>query len=165
VENTLEIRRSEAKLAEEIIEEEIYAFAGWLGSLEVTPTIAALRSRADAIVKHVLAENTGKWDGLSPRDSERVEAIARTIANRLMHTPTRRIKELGGDHRHARLQLLRELFDLEQTAEDEVARDRESLASVSVLRPASSGSLGKRFSRNDSHASADADGTRTLTNS
>ncbi len=113
IERTRLVRRAEALQAEQIIEEEIQAFAGWLGSLEVAPTIVDLRVHANTIVKHVLAENSGKWDLLSPQDSERIEAIAHAVANRLMHTPTKRLKQLGTDHRHARLQLLRELFELD----------------------------------------------------
>jgi glutamyl-tRNA reductase len=39
--------RSEARKAEGIVEEEIQHFATWLGSLEVLPTLAALRAQRD----------------------------------------------------------------------------------------------------------------------
>ena len=68
---------AEAARAEAIVEEEIADFAGWLGSLEVMPTIAALRRHADAIVAGVLEENEARWEALSERDRERVEAVAR----------------------------------------------------------------------------------------
>jgi glutamyl-tRNA reductase len=110
------VRRAEARRAEGLVEEEIQAFAGWLGSLEVLPTIAALRARGDAIVDQVLADNAGRWEGASPRDLERVEALARAVANRLLHEPTVRAKALDGEHRHARLHVLRELFGLEDDA-------------------------------------------------
>ena len=41
------VRQAEARKAEGIIEEEIQQFAAWLGSLEVLPTLAALRAHAD----------------------------------------------------------------------------------------------------------------------
>jgi glutamyl-tRNA reductase len=46
--------------------------------------------------------------------------------NRLLHEPTRRVRELGSEHRHARLALLRELFGLEEAepAADEAAEVR-----------------------------------------
>ncbi len=56
------VRQAEARKAEGIIEEEIKHFAAWLGSLEVLPTIAALRAHATAIAEQVVAENAGKWD-------------------------------------------------------------------------------------------------------
>jgi glutamyl-tRNA reductase len=133
VRSHLTVRRAEARLAEGIVEEEIQAFAGWLGSLEVTPTLRALRSRADEVVDGLLAENEGRWETLSERDRERVEKLARTAMNRLLHEPTVRLKAADADQRHARLQLLRELFGLEEPgdAADEPARTAE----VRTLRP------------------------------
>ena len=109
------VRRAESRKAEGIVEEEIQAFAGWLGQLEVLPTIAALRSHADAIVQLVVAENATRWESASQRDRERVEAIARTVAQRLLHEPTVRMKA-GGEHRHARMHVVRDLFGLEEAA-------------------------------------------------
>ena len=66
------------------------------------PTIAALRSRAEGIVEAVLAENAGRWESASPRDLARVEALTRSVMNRLLHEPT---VHLEADSGHARLQL------------------------------------------------------------
>ncbi len=107
------VRRAEARKAEGIVEEEIQGFAGWLGQLEAMPTIAALRARGDAIVDQVLADNAGRWESASERDRERVAAIARTVAKRLLHEPTLRVRAADEDHRHQRVQLVRELFGLE----------------------------------------------------
>jgi glutamyl-tRNA reductase len=110
------IRHGEAARAEVIVEQEIATFAGWLGSLEVMPTIAALRTHADAIVTAVLAENAGRWDELSERDRARVEAVAKAVANRLLHEPTLQVKQATGGMRHARMHVLRELFGLDESA-------------------------------------------------
>jgi glutamyl-tRNA reductase len=107
------VRQAEARKAEGIIEEEIQHFAAWLGSLEVLPTLAALRAHATDIAEQVVAENAGKWDSLSERDGERVDAIARAVVNRLLHGPTARLKELQDDRVHARMALIRDLFGLE----------------------------------------------------
>jgi glutamyl-tRNA reductase len=121
----LRVRRAEAARAAVIVEEEIQSFAGWLGTLEVMPTLTALRERGDAVVERLLAENAGRWEGLSERDAARVEALARAVVKRLLHEPTQRVKELDGDQRHARLQLLRELFGLEDPAHAEPAEGAE----------------------------------------
>jgi glutamyl-tRNA reductase len=107
------VRQAEARKAEGIIEQEIQHFASWLGSLEVLPTLAALRARAAEIAEQVVQENRGKWESASPRDRERIDAIAQAIVNRLLHEPTLRMKELRDDRVHARMQLVRELFALE----------------------------------------------------
>jgi glutamyl-tRNA reductase len=144
VKSHLTVRRAEARRGEGIVEEEIQAFAGWLGSLEVTPTLRALRARADAVVDRLLAENEGRWETMSARDRERVERLARAAVARLLHEPTARVKALDADQRHARLQLLRDLFGLEEEAAGEqrgeppgraAAGDAGRTAEVRTLRP------------------------------
>ncbi len=106
------VRQAEARKAEGIIEEEIQHFAAWLGSLEVLPTVAALRAHALEIADQVVHENAGKWESASARDLERIDAVARAIVNRLLHDPTVRMKELRDDRVHARMALVRDLFGL-----------------------------------------------------
>jgi len=138
VERNRGVRAAEARSAEAVIEEEIQRFAEWLGSLEVLPTIVALRAHADAIVDGVLEENERRWESLSERDRDRMEALARTVANRLMHEPTLQLKRRArppGDRVHARIGLLRELFGLEDLAEPAEAREDDTAgADVHELR-------------------------------
>jgi glutamyl-tRNA reductase len=133
------VRQAEARKAEGIVEQEIQHFAAWLGSLEVLPTLTALRIHAAEIAEQVVAENAGKWERLSPRDRERVDAIAQAIVNRLLHHPTARLRELRDDRVHARMALIRDLFGLEvETSADarpSEASDTEPLAEVRELRP------------------------------
>src|SRR3954464_5615729 len=111
VARNLEVRSEEALLAEQVVEDEIQRFAKWLGQLDVVPTVAALRRHSEDIVDGVLAENANRWEALSDKDRERVEALARAVAQRLLHEPTVRMKAAGG---HGRLQLIRELFGLDE---------------------------------------------------
>jgi glutamyl-tRNA reductase len=132
------VRQGEASHAEGIVEEEIQRFAEWLGSLEVLPTLGALRERGRAIAEQVVRENAGRWESASERDRERVEAIAQAVVNRLLHEPTLRMKQLSDDDRvHLRTQVVRELFGLEEIV-DEV--DEQPLADVRPLRPRRNGS-------------------------
>ena len=131
VARTHRARKMEARRAEGIVEEEIQTFAGWLGTLEVLPTIAALRGQADRLVEELLEENAQRWESLSDRDRERVEAMLRAAVKRLLHEPTERLRALGEDRRHARLQLTRELFGLEDAAEAE----EQPAAEVRQIRP------------------------------
>ena len=130
------VRQAEARKAEGIIEEEIGQFASWLGSLEVLPTVAALRTYATELAEQVVRDNAGKWESASPKDLERVEAVARAIVNRLLHEPTARMKELRDDRVHARMALVRELFGLESDVEggDRAETEPEELAEVRELR-------------------------------
>ena len=55
-----------------------------------------------------------RWESASPRDLARVEAIARAVMQRLLHEPTIRLKALQESGGHARQQVVRELFGLEE---------------------------------------------------
>jgi glutamyl-tRNA reductase len=131
------VRQAEARKAEGIIEEEIQQFAVWLGSLEVLPTLAALRAHATSIAEELLRDNAGKWESASPRDLERIDALARAVVNRLLHDPTVRMKELRDDRVHARMALVRDLFGLEEQgafdADDAPAEPDEQLAEIRAL--------------------------------
>jgi glutamyl-tRNA reductase len=119
VARNLDTRAGEIPRAQEIVEEEIHRFAGWLGQLEALPTVSALRAHGDAIVEQVLAENNGRWESASPRDLVRVEALARSIANRILHEPTIRLRSLSDTRSHSSLQLVRELFALREEDSEE----------------------------------------------
>jgi glutamyl-tRNA reductase len=133
------VRQAEARKAEGIIEQEIQHFAAWLGSLEVLPTLTALRVHATEIASQVVSENAGKWERASARDLERVDAIAHAIVKRLLHGPTARLREHRDDRMHARMAMIRDLFGLEVESGTPAAGSAgvaaEELAEVRELRP------------------------------
>ena len=126
------VREAGAVRAEAIVEQEIQRFSQWLGSLEVVPTIQALRGRAGGIVERVLAENAGRWETMSAADLERIALVARAVASRLLHEPTVRLKDAPRDRAHAHMHLLRELFALEEEAREGGER-RDDAAEVRRL--------------------------------
>jgi glutamyl-tRNA reductase len=130
-------REAEAAKARSIVEREVERFAEWLASLDVVPTVAALRQRGEEIVQRVLLENEPRWERLGEADRRRVEAMARAIVNRLLHEPTLRIKgaaERGESYVH--LQALRDLFALDPQAPDyeQVAGAEGEVASLEARR-------------------------------
>jgi glutamyl-tRNA reductase len=129
-------REAEARRAGLIVEAELDRFERWLASLEVVPTIAALRERGDEVVARVLAENESRWEGLGEADRERVEAMAKAIASRLLHEPTLRVRRAAGEaDAHFLLGALRELYGLDVETEPET----ESVDNVTKLRRTDSG--------------------------
>jgi glutamyl-tRNA reductase len=119
VARNLSARAAEVVHVRAIIEQEVERFGDWMASLDVIPTVAALRERGDEIVDRVLRENEHRWESLGEADRARVELMARTIVSRFLHEPTLRMKgaaEGGGAYVH--LQALRELFGLDPDAPD-----------------------------------------------
>ena len=97
VARNLDERASEATEALVLVQEEVARFERWLGSLDVVPTISALRRRGDQVVEQVLRENETRWESLSEADHERLEVMARAVVSRLLHEPTLRLKDAAGD--------------------------------------------------------------------
>jgi glutamyl-tRNA reductase len=112
VARTRAVRDAERVRAEDVVEDEIQRFARWMGQLDVMPTIAALREHGDGIVEQVLAENAGRWESASARDRARIEALAKSVMQRLLHEPTIRLKSVEREGGHGRVQFARELFGL-----------------------------------------------------
>jgi glutamyl-tRNA reductase len=111
VARNLSVREAEATKGATLVDAEAERFDRWLETLDVVPTISALRDRGEKIVEQVLRENESRWESLSEADRERVGVMARAVVNRLLHEPTLRLK--GGDDAYEHLLALRELFDLE----------------------------------------------------
>ena len=124
VARNMDAREAEAAEALVLVREEVARFQDWMASLDVVPTISALRRRADEVVEQVLRENESRWETLSPADRERVEVMARAVVSRLLHEPTVRLKDRSSYHY---LHTIRELFGLdpEPIGEAEVVQLRD----------------------------------------
>ena len=114
VERNTSGRESEARRADSVLRAELARFERWLASQDVAPTVASLRERAAEIVDRVLVENEQRWESLSGPDRERMRAMAKAIASRLLHEPTVRLKRSSGeDDAYFYVNALRELFGLD----------------------------------------------------
>jgi glutamyl-tRNA reductase len=131
VARNMSVREAEAEQARVLLREELRRFLQWLESLDVVPTISALRRHGEGIVDQVLRENESRWESLSPADRERVEVLARAVVSRLLHEPTVRLKGSVGDEESYRyVHALRELFGLEAEL---VAPEEAPAASVTSI--------------------------------
>lgn len=113
---------AESVRATSVIEREVRRFQEWLATRAVVPAISALRARAEATVDQVLREQAASWECVSPGDRELLATVAHTVANRLLHEPTVRLKRLSGSPAStAYVQALGELFGFDQTVPPPVA--------------------------------------------
>ncbi len=87
----------EAERAEVIIGEEMIAFERWLESLEVVPTVAAIRAKAEAIRTAEMEKAIKRLGGLSEKELKTVDALACSIVNKMLHGPTERLKAVAAE--------------------------------------------------------------------
>jgi glutamyl-tRNA reductase len=106
-------RLNEAEKAERMVVDEVGVVRQWLQSLEVTPTIVALRARIDEIKRAEIDKTLGRLANLSSTERELVEAMASSIVNKLIHNTMVTLKaEVNSSEGAAFVEAARRFFSL-----------------------------------------------------
>jgi glutamyl-tRNA reductase len=85
-------REKEAEKAERIVQDEVGKFVNWYRSLDVTPTIIALRSKFEEIRRKELDKTLSLHPGLSEKEKKSLEAMTSSIISKILHTPVTLLK-------------------------------------------------------------------------
>ncbi|MGB5194888.1 MAG: glutamyl-tRNA reductase [Polyangiales bacterium] len=144
-EENLAVRAREAALAERIIEDEVESFLSWRRSLELAPTIVALRKRFGQVAEEELRRALPRLGGLGESDRAVLEAMSRSLVNKLLHQPMTELKAGAGEPDGALLiDAVRRLFALSEheTPPEETSTQTSAEAKVSPLTAAATGPTG-----------------------
>lgn len=122
-----ELRGTEAGAAIEevrtIVADELAAFLAARHSASVTPTVVALRTMATGVVDSELSRLLVRLPDLEENQRLEIENTLRRTAEKLLHQPTVRVRELVNDSGAiSYAAALAELFALDQDAVDAVTR-------------------------------------------
>ena len=145
-EKNLAVRAREAAQAEQIVEEELEAFLSWRRSLELAPTIVALRKRFGQIADDELQRALSRLEGVSQSDRAVLEAMGRSMVNKLLHQPMTQLKAGAGEPDGPQLiDAVRRLFAIseEQAAEKAPSTEADTEATVTHLATAATRSTGE----------------------
>ena len=127
VEANLKERAKEAKEAEAIIHEELGNFHRWVKSLDVVPTIVALKKKLEETRKSELEKGLSSLNGLQEKDIQVIDAMTKAIVNKIVHDPVTHLKKeankVEGDFY---IEATRRLFDLDKEEEELVKKIEES---------------------------------------
>ena len=108
-----EERRKEADKAEDMVKEEVNVMQAWIRGLEATPTIVALRRRAEEIKRTEVEKVLSRLENLSPKEHNAIEGLATAIVNKLLHGPLVTLKsEAQSKNGFAFIEAARRFFDL-----------------------------------------------------
>jgi glutamyl-tRNA reductase len=108
-----EERRREAARGEAIVVEQQQRFDGWFAALRAVPTIRHLRAHAESIRNGELQRSLARLS-LDPDAEEAVDALTRSIVNKLLHAPMSRLRrEAEREEGMAYLEVARVLFGLD----------------------------------------------------
>lgn len=115
IEENIEERNREAIKGERIVDESVIHFRQWYESLDVVPTIVALRDKMDSIAKTEIKKTLQSLSHLSDQDRQAITRMANAMINKILHDPTRLLKsnESHGK-KHEYLDITRKLFGLDE---------------------------------------------------
>jgi glutamyl-tRNA reductase len=115
VEANLKERAREAEDAQLIVDEEITVFYRWANSLDVVPTIIALRQQFERIRKGELEKAIGQLGELSDKELKAIDAMTTSIVNKILHEPINHLKrEASSVDGDMLIDVVRRLFDLDE---------------------------------------------------
>lgn len=99
---------------EELVTSEVASYLTELRAARLGPTLAALRNQATKVVDAEMARLDGKLPHLPAEERDEVRKTVQRVVDKLLHTPTVRVKQLTGRNERADYgQALRALFDLD----------------------------------------------------
>jgi glutamyl-tRNA reductase len=90
-------RASEIERAEQIVDGAVARFEHWRRAQQATPTIKALRDRAEAIRVAEVERMLARLPSLDDRDRQAIHALSAAIVNKLLHQPMVALKEHSSD--------------------------------------------------------------------
>ncbi len=120
----LKDREKEAEKAEGIVGEEVERFVRWYHSLEVTPTIIALRKKFEEIRRRELEKMLSLHPELTEKERKSLEAMTSAIINKILHEPITQLKEKDEEAMaDFYIDALQTLFQLPQSSERKEEED------------------------------------------
>lgn len=102
------LRETEVTKAARIVDEESARFVASWKARQATPAISALLSKAESIRNEQFEKTLKGMAGLSPEDRTRIEAMTKSIVQKILHAPVSALKSSGSESK-----LVRDLFGLD----------------------------------------------------
>ena len=156
VEENLSGRREEASKARQIVDEEVAAFAGWVGRLDVQPTIKELIHRSRLAEEEEVARTMRRLGRTDDATREALEAMAQGLMKKFLHEPLSYLKEGDRAEHSRRILAIQNIFNLDRhcASRFNAYEDREK----ALRRARAEADAGAKASRGCPAAAGDGEG-------
>ena len=136
VSENLARRQEQTARAEAMVSDHVAGFLVWLRSRGTIPTVVALRRRFESVRQAEIERLEPKLNGLSPEARARVEEVTRLVVQKLLLTPTERLKTVSDEATAAQYaEVITQLFSL---ADDPPAGRPAAASATGAISPARS---------------------------
>ncbi|MEM9071074.1 MAG: glutamyl-tRNA reductase [Myxococcota bacterium] len=115
-EENLSIRRKEAAAAERIVSVEVAEFEAWRRSLDLTPTIVALRAHFQEVVRRELERTRPRLGEMTSAQEKALDRMTQAMVNKLLHRPLMALKKGDPGEAAELIATARRLFELDEEA-------------------------------------------------
>lgn len=113
----LDSRRREVPAVDALVEEELRHFEDWRHGAELRPLLAAMHQQSEEIRQREVARALRRLKGCTPEMEEHFHAFSRSLVNKLLHAPTRRLRDETDPNRcDVYVRATRDLFGLDAGA-------------------------------------------------
>jgi glutamyl-tRNA reductase len=122
IQRNLRRRKEEVPRVEEILDQELGHFRTWYRGLEAEPLIARLQKQAERVRRQELALALPVFP---PETHEALDRLTRALVRKVLHHPSTRLRGKHGGGDLSRLDLVRELFHLDEVEDCPAGSDEE----------------------------------------
>ena len=114
IQRNLKLRKEEVPRVEEILDQELDLFRQWHRGLEAEPLIARLQKQAERIRRRELEAALARFPA---ETHDELDRLTRSLVRKILHHPSTRLRGRSGEEDLPRLDLVRELFRLDDEGE------------------------------------------------
>jgi glutamyl-tRNA reductase len=115
IEENIEERRHEARRGERIADGAVVQFRRWFRSLDVVPTIIALREKIEEIRQAELKKTFASLGWASEEDRAAIDRLTEALVKKILHDPTLFLKQSEHeDKKSLHVDITRRLFNLDE---------------------------------------------------
>jgi glutamyl-tRNA reductase len=114
IQENFEDRKKEAVIGERIVDEGVIHFQQWYDSLDVVPTIIALRKKIDDIVKGECSKLLQTLSHPSEEDQQAVTRMTNALVKKILHDPALFLKsDCVNENKSLSIDITRKIFNID----------------------------------------------------
>lgn len=120
IQENIEERQQEARRGERLVDAAVIQFRRWFQSLDVVPTVVALREKVETIRQAEMKKTFSSLSSATEEERAAIDRLTAALVKKILHHPTLFLKESGHkDKKSLYVDIARRLFNLDDQNNEE----------------------------------------------